>query len=1284
MGHPDQRLLGWLQAIDLSRVAISAALDEHGNLNPVGGMDAAKPLAAFEQAAKLGGPRVLIVSNHQVEIAEGDPRLEPDAFPLRIIKAPDLKTAVERLYEDDGPRHAVREWERNDCGKLELIDGRKVALEPPEGESLYQELPLLREVKPDELPRSRRLGGEDDTGERSRSDGQLADSEILRWEESLRDERIPYKRLKLDEVFTAFGRAFPKAKRKIPRFVLIAPPGAGKTTLAQVAVYRAAIGALTLQGARLLPARVRLRDWQAWATKPNQLESGLPEYLAQDCYKDLKLGPAPTSEQWRRWLKDGDVLLLLDGLDEIDAGPAFQKALRSAFEAFDKCPTIITCRTVSFEQHSAAYGDFQVATLDGLDDRSRDAYIKAYPKLHPHKFHADRLIEQLNRQPAMRPLAANPLLLNLLCYVVDDPLGVELPATRGELYDLALTRLVDRNRGISAGYPSTVSTATKRWILERTALELFAGAEGEHHRPMDEDQVLRALRIGAKVEGQPMSVADALLKDATSNCGILREDAHRRYSFLHLTVQEFLAASALARVVNDNDPNGWETELTLGKTKRSVRASVDKKAWDPRWREVICMLTGRLEEPEFLLKILGDPKPTATNPEGDDAFHHRLALAAAAMAEIPELTRKDISNTIRDMTTRVFAFWWQGLEKSEGPAHAALRRALPSLALLNANVPAGRLPDKWVGLEQRPAGVRTRLVRFLDRIAELLRHRSFSVRLGAAEAVRCLGPTAATERILAQIGEMLRSADSLVRSCALQAVQGLGTRAATDPMLTQVAEMMHDRDRDMQFTAITVLGRLGAAAATDPNLAQIAVFLRDPERWIRDVAAEAVRGLGAAAATEPMLAQVAEMLRHPDPDVRDVAVRVIKGLGAAAATDPILAQVAEMLRDPDQEVRSTAGLALACLGGAAATEPFFERIDSLLQDPDVEMRCEALRAVGSLGAAVAERFMAQIGRSLRDPDRHIRTAAVLAVGGLGATAATEPILARAVELLRDPVPGVRGAAAVGVAFLGAAAATEPLLAQILDLLRDTRSDVLFVTARVVQAFGSAAATEPILARIAHLLHHPDPAVRSAAARAAGGIGAAAATDPILAQFAALLRHADQSARKGAAEAVGGRVALRQIEKLRELTYVLPHDTRADVRSAVHAVGRLGPAAATIEPIVDQIVVLLHDPDPEMRAAAALAVGKLGVAARTEPHLARIADMLGDPVEDVRSAAVNAVEHLGARVGTEPFLAHIAVLLQGHDIQVRRAAADAIAQMHAAGLRLFANPRRARRVEELSR
>jgi predicted NACHT family NTPase len=323
---------------------------------------------------------------------------------------------------------------------------------------------------------------------------------------------------------------------------------------------------------------VRLRVWEKWAVKANQPESGLPEYLAEYCYKDLRLRPSPTDKQWRRWLEHGDVLLLFDGLDEITGEPEFEAVLRSTLAAFPRCPTIITCRTVSFEQHKALCEEFSVFTLDGLDNRGRDAYVRAYPARQAN-FDASKLIEQLNRQTAMRPLAANPLLLMLICFVVDDARLVALPATRGELFDLAIDRLLrGRNKRAEVTYPGgkrDLRLVRKRRIVERAALELFAGQNQQRLLTVDEETLVDALTRAVKIEGlgYAADVADALLDDLLHNSGLLRGDEDAGYFFLHLAIQEFLAASALARLVN---AKGWESMLRLGKHRRPVREWVDK------------------------------------------------------------------------------------------------------------------------------------------------------------------------------------------------------------------------------------------------------------------------------------------------------------------------------------------------------------------------------------------------------------------------------------------------------------------------------------------------------------------------------------------------------------------------------------------------------------------------------------------------------------------------------------------------------------------------------------
>src|SRR6266540_1177689 len=184
----DKPFADWLQALELAQVTITATINPSGRLGSVGGLWP-KLLAAAKEAATLGLLRVVVVAEDQPDVPT---ELEKDdASPLRILRAATLQEAVQKLYEEHGPRETVRRYERAQCASIDLL-GKSVPLE-----THYQVLPLLREVKRERLLRHPHSPEEEDTEPR------LQPIDILRWEEELREERVTYERVLLEQVFNA-------------------------------------------------------------------------------------------------------------------------------------------------------------------------------------------------------------------------------------------------------------------------------------------------------------------------------------------------------------------------------------------------------------------------------------------------------------------------------------------------------------------------------------------------------------------------------------------------------------------------------------------------------------------------------------------------------------------------------------------------------------------------------------------------------------------------------------------------------------------------------------------------------------------------------------------------------------------------------------------------------------------------------------------------------------------------------------------------------------------------
>jgi hypothetical protein len=148
------------------------------------------------------------------------------------------------------------------------------------------------------------------------------------------------------------------------------------------------------------------------------------------------------------------------------------------------------------------------------------------------------------------------------------------------------------------------------------------------------------------------------------DCGILvpvnASGADSSMMFLHRTIGEYLAGKCIARRIVESDSEAWPL--------------LEKKCWDPDWRQVILFCAGSLGDPQPLLSRLKNDEKTGDNPLGDDLLRHRLLLAAQCL---PELATRD-DDIVQNIAEQVMRSY--GMK----PIHDTAVDAIKSLIAVNA------------------------------------------------------------------------------------------------------------------------------------------------------------------------------------------------------------------------------------------------------------------------------------------------------------------------------------------------------------------------------------------------------------------------------------------------------------------------------------------------------------------------------------------------------------------------------------------------------------------------
>lgn len=302
-------------------------------------------------------------------------------------------------------------------------------------------------------------------------------------------------------------------------------------------------------------------------------------------------------------LQDHRLLLLIDGLDEQYNEAAANVALDrlDTFLLQRDVPVVLTSRPVGYERVRRPAGEWRHGRLMDFSPTQMRALAEfwflwlSFPAYSSDaaslaaaqgavQTQVDRFMAELQGSPRVLDLARLPLLLTLLIEL--SRYGARLPDHRIRAYDKMVEYMLTvhpARRQQAAGSTESLAHIAPEEVKEamaRLALRIQQ-AHGGGYAPIEtcRDSIVEYLADQTEGPAYPLHEARAktsqMIEEARTSLGLLVERSADELGFIHLTLQEYLAAWAVARKSD------------------SEQDSIVAEHWaDPNWREVILALVG--------------------------------------------------------------------------------------------------------------------------------------------------------------------------------------------------------------------------------------------------------------------------------------------------------------------------------------------------------------------------------------------------------------------------------------------------------------------------------------------------------------------------------------------------------------------------------------------------------------------------------------------------------------------------------------------------------------------
>jgi len=705
----------------------------------------------------------------------------------------------------------------------------------------------------------------------------------------------------------------------------------------------------------------------------------------------------------KNWLRQGQLMLLVDGLNELPSQAARQD-LYSFRQNYQKTtPMIFTTRDLGVS------GDLDIIKkleMQSLSERQMQQFVCKYlPK------QGEQMLRQLGSR--LREFGQTPLLLMMLCLVFAQNRN-RVPANLGSVFR-QFTQIYSRK--LKQDIP--ISQESRRWwqpMLEQLAWVMTCGEEKTQLQvaiPKQQAETVLIEFLAGKV-AHPENCALGWLDDLL-NHHLIQLRAGEQIEFRHQLLQEYYTAEYLLKLLTSSHSS--PSRISDEELKREYLNYL-------KWTEPLALM---LELVENEAQAVGVVKLAL---EVDWRLGARLAgavkekfqektVSLITRLELPQelkiillgitLSEHVIPSLLAALNNKNYNYCaWHVAESlgkigSEAAISALLPIALNCKYSGNATYSLGRIGSEAA----------------VSALLEALNNEYSDVRSNAASALGEIASDTAMPALLKVLENEYE--DSRVRREAASALGKIGNEAAIPALL----EALKDEGWWVSNSAAYALGEIGSQLAVTALLQA----LKDKVLWIRKKATYVLELIS----DKELISAQLNALEGDNETFLDAATWALRKIDNKITTPTLL----KTLENEDHLIRANAAYALGKIANKAAVPG----LQKALKDTDDFVRVRSASALGAIGNKVA---VPALVKALKDDISLVRANAASALGKVSNGEVIPELLA----VLKDEDDLVRANAAYSLGQIGNKATVARLLTTLTDPSPSVRSCTLFALCQI--------------------------------------------------------------------------------------------------------------------------------------------------------------------------------------------------------------------------------------------